>query len=224
MWLIDMWLSRMGMASRWPCHRGHGGRRPMASGVASRIGREGREAVRGKALGQVVEGSGPGVGEDAVEVAAKGAVGPALAVDGQDAMAVDADVEEVGAGCGQSVGCRDAGAGADGGTGGEGPAVLVGVEGDLHKDGKGIAVAAGVEMVDLVAEGDGDLGVDDVLGAVEGELASMKDGDHSLPPGGVWIKYSMDVRVYLRGLEIRDWRLGDWIFGIGDLVPMGWFA
>jgi hypothetical protein len=134
---------------------------------------------------ETVGGVGPGVGEDAVVLAAKGAVGPALVIDGQDAMAVDADGEQVGAGGGQRL-LRGASlmrrGDADAGAAGEGPAVLVGVEGDLDKDGEGVALAAGIKVVDVVAEGDGDLGMDDVLAAVERELASLKDGDHGCPP------------------------------------------
>jgi hypothetical protein len=202
--LSDMWLSLRGLCRRW-----FAGRWLIANRVASRVGLDGRETARGKAVRQVVEGVGPGVGEDAVEVAAKGAVGPALAVDGQDAMAVDADVEQVGAGGSEGVGGGDAGTGADGGAGGEGPAVLVGVESDLHKDGKGVAVAAGVKVMDLVAEGDGDLGVDDVFGAIEGELASVKDCDHGDPPFVGSISIIEQMFAFLN----RD--LGDWGGDIG---------
>jgi hypothetical protein len=204
MWLIDMWLSHRGLSRRWLGHMW-----PCTMWVAGQVRCEGREAVGSEAGGQVVEGVGPGVGEDAVEVAAKGAVGPALAVDGQDAMAVDADVEEVGAGGSEGVGGGDAGTGADGGAGGEGPAVLVGVESDLHKDGKGVAVAAGVKVMDLVAEGDGDLGVDDVFGAIEGELASVKDCDHGDPPFVGSISIIEQMFAFLN----RD--LGDWGGDIG---------
>ncbi|MCL7453901.1 MAG: hypothetical protein M8467_12735 [Anaerolineae bacterium] len=118
MWMIDMWLGRMRAGGRWFL-------------VRRAAGREGGEGGGVKTRGQVVKGAGPGVGEDAVEVPAEGAIGPALAVDGQDAVAVDAHVEQVGAGGGQGVGGGDAGAGADGSAAGEGPAVLVCVQGDL---------------------------------------------------------------------------------------------
>ena len=55
--------------------------------------------------------------------------------------------------------------------------MFVGVQGDLHEHGKGVAALAGVEVVDLVAQSDGHLGVDDLLGALQGEFASSKDGN-----------------------------------------------
>ncbi|MFN2289856.1 MAG: hypothetical protein ACK2UC_01575 [Anaerolineae bacterium] len=206
MWLIDMWLSHRGLSRRWLGHMW-----PCTMWVAGQVRCEGREAVGSEAGGQVVEGVGPGVGEDAVEVAAEGAVRPALAVDGQDAVAIDADVEEMGPGGGERVRRGDVGAGADGGAGGEGPAVLVGVEGDLYKDGKGVAAAAGVEVVDLVAEGDGDLGIDEVLSAVQRELAPVKDGDHAYPP----LVGSRSIIARMFGFLYRFFG-GKGILGIGD--------
>ena len=98
-------------------------------------------------------------------------------------MAVYTDVLQVGPCGSEGLGCGDPGAGADRAVSGKGPTIFVGVEGDLHEHGKGVAALAGVEVVDLVAECHRHFGVDDLLGALEGELASSKDGGHfiSLP-------------------------------------------
>jgi hypothetical protein len=55
----------------------------------------------------------PGVGKDAVEVAAKGAVRPALTVHFQDPVAVYVDILQVGPCRSEGMGCGDPGAGAD---------------------------------------------------------------------------------------------------------------
>ena len=55
--------------------------------------------------------------------------------------------------------------------------MFVSVQGDLHEHGKRVAALAGGEVMDLVAQSDGHLGVDDLLGAFQGELTSSKDGD-----------------------------------------------
>jgi predicted RNase H-like HicB family nuclease len=48
---------------------------------------------------------------------------------------------------------------------------------------KGMTPPLPIEVVDLVAQSDRHLGIDDVLCTLQGELASSKDGDHlgSLP-------------------------------------------
>ena len=76
------------------------------------------------------------------------------------------------------MGCGDPGTGADRAVSGKSPTICVGVQGDLHKHGKWVAALAGVEVVDLVAERNRHLGIDELLGALKGELASSKDGYH----------------------------------------------
>jgi hypothetical protein len=107
MWIIDIWLTAAVIASRVCRHQGEGGR--------IKAGRDVLQAIV------------PGVGEDAVEVAAKGAVRPALAVHLQDPMTLDSNVLQVGPCGSKGVGCRDPGASADRAVAGEGPPVRVGV-------------------------------------------------------------------------------------------------
>jgi len=64
--------------------------------------------------------------------------------------------------------------GGDRAASGKSPAILVGMQGDLHEHGKGVAVLARVEVVDLVAESDRHFGVDDLLGAVQESLRPRK--------------------------------------------------
>ena len=146
MWIIDIWL--------------------FVPAIATFVCAYGGQSFRVERCRDIVQPICPGVGKDAVEMAAKRAVRPALAVHLQHPVAVYADFLQVGPCGGKGMGCGDPGAGADRAAAGKGPTVFVGVQGYLHKHGKGIAALAGVEVVDLVAQSDGHLGVDDLLGAL----------------------------------------------------------
>jgi len=72
MWIIDIWLFVAAVVCRVHYDRGEGGRI--------------------KAGGNMLQAIGPGVRKDAIEVAAKRAVRPALTVNLQDSVALDSNV------------------------------------------------------------------------------------------------------------------------------------
>ena len=86
MWFLRMWIIHMWIIDIWL----------FVPVIAYSIRHHESQSCRVERCWDIVQAFSPGVGKDAVEVAAKGAVRPALAVHFQDPVAVYVDLLQVG--------------------------------------------------------------------------------------------------------------------------------